>query len=229
MLQKIRKTTDSIIFRFFLGIVVLSFAIWGVSDVIKGVYNSDIVTFKNIAPITYQEFDIARSNEIKQMQHHQGVSLSEDQLDQMNISENVLQKLVQAKLMNYLTNEYELNFSDEVIAEVIRGFPFLKNADGIFDIERLKSYLHANNMGIEQYSNEIRNYLSNNLILSSFIGNSYIPKARITNIIDHMSERRVVDIAHLSLKPTKLPDIEATEEQLKNFYNEKKIHSKLHG
>jgi peptidyl-prolyl cis-trans isomerase D len=223
MLQKIRKTADSIIFRIFLGVIVTSFAIWGVSDVAKGKSGTEIVSFKDLPSITYEDFAIAKAKEIKIIQRNESVSLSEEDIRKMGLDNEVINMLVQKKLLSYIVSHYDLDFSDAVIADMIKTFPVFKDDNGSFNIERFKSYLHMNDLTTEEYSHEVKNYIARSIILGSFIGNSYISNSRAANIIDHMSEKRNVDISTLSLSDNKKATaLNITDENLRNFYEENK-------
>ncbi len=223
MLQKIRKTAEGVIFRIFLGIIVLAFAIWGASDIAKGKSNREIVTFKNVSPITYEDFAIAKAKEIKNIQRSEGVTFSEEQIAKMNIDNEIMGILVRKKLLSSLISRYDLDFSDAVIADVIKTFPLFHDENKTFSIERFKSYLHMNNLTTTEYSEEVKDYIARSIILGSFVGNSYVASARISNIVDFMSEKRTIDIASISLTDNKRVEaFNISDETLVNFYNENK-------
>ncbi len=227
MLQQIRKTADGIVFRIFLGVIVLSFVAWGVNDVIKGPGGGDLATFKGIDPISYNDFAKAKAEEVKKVQRSEGINFSEEQIEQMGVNQFVLRRLIQNKLLDFLVKKYDLDFSDAVLADVIRTLPIFRDDSGMFDIERLKAYLRINNITEDDYSDEIKAYLGHTMILGSFVGNSYIPKVRVDNIIDHMSEVRTVDIASISLVPAKQEaSLNVGEAELKSFYDENKDYFK---
>jgi len=223
MLQKIRKTADSVIFRIFLGLIVVTFAIWGVSDVAKGRGNSEIVTFDDITPITYEDFATAKAKEIKNIQRSEGISLSDKELDEMNMDQHIVSMLVGQKMLTHLAFKYDLDFSDSVIAEVVKTLPLFQNDQGAFNIEKFKSFLQINGISTEEYSDEIKNHITRTIILGSFVGNAYIPNVRLSNIIDHMSEKRVIDIASMPLSSDKKNEkLDVAEDRLRNFYEENK-------
>lgn len=221
MLHKIRKTTDSTIFRIFLIIVAIAFA-WGYRDFIGGAGNRVIVSFSGVEPISFSEYSKARHNEITKLQRSEGVSFSEEQIDAMNIPASVLQKLINSRLMKFLANELELDFSDATIADIIKKLPVFRNEEDLFDHERFKTYLRMNYLTSEEYAASVHDYLAETIILGSFVGNSHIPKARIDNIINYMAEKRIVDVATLPLTSDKVSAANVKDEVLKNFYNENK-------
>lgn len=94
--------------------------------------------------------------------------------------------------------------------------------DNVFEMDRFKAYLRANNMSVEEYSGNIHNYLAQTIILGSLVGNAHIPKQRIENIVNYMSERRVIDVATLSLTSEQINPNNVKEDILQNFYNENK-------
>lgn len=219
MLYKIRKTTDSTIFRIFLIIVAIAFA-WSYRDFIGGAGNRIIVSFSGVDPITFSEYSKARHEEVTKLQRSEGVSFTEDQINSMNIPASIMQKLITSRLIKFLAKELDLDFSDATIAEVIKKLPVFRDEDGLFDIEKFKTYLRMNYMTSEEYSENVHDYLAQTIILGSFIGNSHIPNARIDNIINFMAEKRIVDIATLPLTSDKVNVSDVKEEVLKNFYNE---------
>lgn len=221
MLHKIRKTTDSIVFRVFLGVIAIAFA-WGYRDFVGGVGNKVIVSFKGVSPITFSEYSQARHEEITKLQRSEGISFTEEQIDEMNIPASVLQKLITNRLIKFLALDLDLDFSDGAVAEVIKKLPAFRDEENIFDIERFKTYLRMNNMSVEEYSDNVHDYLAQTIILGSFIGNSHVPAKRIENIINYMSEKRLVDIASISLVSNNVNPGKVSEDVLQNFYKENK-------
>lgn len=222
MLQKIRHTTNSITFRILLGLLVMSFAIWGVSDVLKGTTSKVVATFDNINPITYEDFARARAIQIKQMQQNSEQPLSDEQIKVMGIEQAVMQDLITNKLFEYLAYKFDVDFSNKVIADFIRKLTIFKDDNNEFDIDKFKSFLRSQHFSEDEYSENVRNVLSRDIIMSSLVGNAYIPQSRVNNIISYMSEKRVVEVASISLSPkaNKTQKVKFKEEDLLNFYKE---------
>ena len=98
MLDKIRKAADNLIFRLILLVIVVAFGIWGVKDMLGTGNNFSVVTFKNADPIKYDDFWKAKMMLIKRLQAMNNVVLSEDDIKQYRIDEEVINQLVTQRL-----------------------------------------------------------------------------------------------------------------------------------
>ena len=219
MLQQIRKTANSTPFKIILILLAISFAL-SVSDRTTGPSSKEVATFNDIDPITYNEFIKTRALKIKQLQQNSNEPISEEQIKDMGINQFVVQNLVTNKLLEFLAYKFDLNFSDKVLADFIRGLPIFRNDSNDFDIDKFKSFLRSQNISEDEYSDEIRNALSKDIIMSSLVGNSYISDMRTNNIIAHMAETRKVDVATISLTPSSGNKQEFAIKDLQDFYKE---------
>ena len=219
MLQQIRKTANSTPFKIILILLAISFAL-SVSDKLTGPSSKEIATFSEIEPITYNEFAKTRALKIRQLQQNSNEPISEEQIKDMGINQFIVQNLVTNKLLEFLAYKFDLDFSDKVMADFIRGLPMFRNKSNEFDIDKFKSFLRSQNITEGEYSDEIRNALSKDIIMSSLVGNAYISDIRTNNIISHMSETRKVDVATISLTPPASSAEEFDLKALQNFYKE---------
>ena len=178
------------------------------------------MTFIEIEPITYNEFAKTRALKIRQLQQNSNEPISEEQIKDMGINQFIVQNLVTNKLLEFLAYKFDLDFSDKVMADFIRGLPMFRNKSNEFDIDKFKSFLRSQNITEGEYSDEIRNALSKDIIMSSLVGNAYISDIRTNNIISHMSETRKVDVATISLTPPASSAEEFDLKALQNFYKE---------
>jgi hypothetical protein len=222
MLHKIRKTANTTVFKIFLVVVAIAFA-WGYRDYMRFGGNRIIVKFDDLDPITFENFHKVRAIEIQKLQHSSNTALTNEQVEEMNLSSYVLQRMVRSRLVEYLAQKFDLDFSDAKVASVIRSYPIFKDDNGIYNPERLKSYLRMNKLDVKEFSAENKNNIARDIIFSAFVGNAYIPKAKMENIINFATEKRSVDIAVIDLG-TKRPNIKKVfeDQELENFYNENK-------
>ena len=219
MLQQIRKTASSTPFKILLTLIAVSFA-WSMTDNLSGPSSKEIATFSDIEPITYNEFVRIRHLKIKQIQQNSDEPISEEQINAMGLNQLVIQNLVTSKLLEFLAYKFDLDFSDKVLSDFIRGLPTFRNEANEFDIDKFKSFLRMQNITEGEYSDEIRSALSRDVIMSSLVGNAYISNIRMGNIISHMSEIRKVEIANISLTPKHASTQNFSTDELKTFYKE---------
>ncbi len=224
MLDKIRKAADNLIFRLILLVIVVAFGIWGVKDMLGTGNNFSVVTFKNADPIKYDDFWKAKMMLIKRLQAMNNVVLSEDDIKQYRIDEEVINQLVTQRLAAQLVADFDIDFSGDILAAIIKQIPSFQNKDGRFDSALFKST--ANHFGFteDQYIASIKSDQSQRMLLNTLVSSYYAPKIVESNIIDFLSEERVIDIVSIDLNSAKYVTLEKpTQEQLEKFYNENSV------
>lgn len=222
MLQQIRKTfADSIILRIFLGAIIVSFIVWGVNDMLKAPSYGDMATFDDLSPITYQDFAKERALTLKRIQQDSNTPLNEDQIDNAAINNSIMQNLITNKLIAYLAGMYDMHFSDNVAVNFIKTLDVFMGDNNEFNPEKFKQIIKSEGYTESEYSDEIKSMITRGTIMSSLVGNVYLPNARINNIISHMSEVRTLDMASISI-PKASVNVTATDQELESFYKENK-------
>jgi peptidyl-prolyl cis-trans isomerase D len=220
MLQQIRKTVaHSIILKIFLGAIIVSFVAWGVSDMLRGPSNQDMVTFNDLDPITYGDFTKEKALAAKRASQDGSTNPTEEGLETQDLS--TIQNLITNKLLEYVAKLYDIEFSDTVAVNFIKSLEIFRNDNNEFDVEKFKNILKNEGYTETEYSKQIKNMMTRGTVMSSLIGNEYIPNKRIGNIVAHMSEIRTIDVASIPLSiKAKTQNTNFIDNDLKNFYNE---------
>ena len=221
MLERIRHAADSIVFRIILFLIIIAFAIWGIKDVVGLNNNFDLVTFRDADPITVDDFVKAKSEEIRRLQRVSGIILSDEEIKKYGVNQMVLDRLVSSRLLDYVVKEYSLDFSEDVIASFIKQMPTFKDADGNFDVNLFKDNVKHSGLTEDEYASDVKQRLTQNMLINAFISSNYVPGTLTQSIIDFMSEERVVDVAYIdtSVRNKNIAIPTPTEQQLQEFYN----------
>lgn len=219
MLDKIRKASDNFAFRTILLFIVIAFGVWGVKDMLGAGNNFSVVTFKNASPIKYDEFHKARMIAIRQLQTMSNIVLSEEDIKQYGIDDNVMTSLISKRLAEQLVQDYDIDFSDSLLASMIKQSPSFQGKDGKFDRALFKAT--AGHLGLteDQYITEIKKDQAQRMLLNILVSTYYIPKAIESNIVDFLAEERIIDVVSIDLNSTKYVVLEnPTKNQLEKFY-----------
>lgn len=221
MLNYIRKTADNIVFRVILGIIVLAFCIWGVKDMLGSGRNFTLVSFKNAQDIKNDEFLMAQYKQVMQIQKSNNIVLSEEQIREYGIGNMVLNQMITQRLLTVLIENYDIDFGIKTLSAMIRYMPAFQDKDGKFNSEIFEAYVSSSGMNEEAYVADLKNKLSQNVLLKEFVSSYYVPKVVINNIIDFLSEERVVDLAYIDLYSQKYGKLdEPTDSDIEVFYKE---------
>lgn len=220
MLNNIRKTADSFVMKILLAMIAFAFVGWGIKDVLQANKNFDLVKFSNAKNITEDDFLRAKTEQIRLLQKQTGTNLSEDQIKQLNIDNFIIKKLVNDNILNYLVHYYDLDLTDNTVAQLVKDSPHFKNEQGIFDLALFKNFLKNSYITEEKYLTDLKEQALKNTLITIFLESFPAPKTTIQNIVNYLAETREVTLIQMNLKYSfKNESISPlTEEQLENFY-----------
>ena len=221
MISKFRKGADHLLVRFLLGFIALSFVGIGGTAFIKGNSDGDVVTFSKADSISYEEFYRARAQEIDVLQRQSGANLSDENIAELGINKSVIEKLINNSMIEYLANYYQLDISDDKVIEYIQQAPLFFNENGEFDLSIFKSKFNGSIKKEAEYLNAMKKNLLHLAITKTFLDSVIVPTIMTDNIVNYMSETRVVDIVSIDLD-SKLSGYKSqniSKEQAQEFYS----------
>ena len=128
----LRKQTGSWIVKAFLGVLILSFAVWGIGDIFRGPSDAAVATVGDVE-ITRSEFGDAYRRELDRLNQRMGQQLDADQARRLGIENLTLQRMINRALFDQVALGYGLTVSDKDLAADIRSNPAFRNDLGRFD------------------------------------------------------------------------------------------------
>ncbi len=156
---------NKIIITFFLGAIIVSFALTGFTG-----FNSttDSVGSVDGNPISINEYRNTLNGELQRFsQMFGGKDLTNQQIRQFRIKESVINRLVQQKLIQNLAQDMKLDAGlDEIKAEIKKSPYFL--TDKKFDVRKYKAILAQNNYSPTKYEELVQNDIATRKITELF-------------------------------------------------------------
>lgn len=224
MISRFRKGADSLLVRILLGLIALSFVGVGGAAFINGNSSGDVVSFSDADSISFEEFHIAKAKEVDFLQRQNGINLTEENIAELGIDNSVLKKLINDSMIEYLAKYYEFDISDEKVIAYVKKTPFFKNSNGEFDLSVFKAAFNNSLAKEEEYLASVKHHLITSTMLGTFMDSFNPPKMMTENIVNYMSETRVVDALSVDLgfKPNGYKPNDISTEQLSQFYQENK-------
>ncbi|AZL15477.1 peptidylprolyl isomerase [Rickettsiales endosymbiont of Stachyamoeba lipophora] len=212
-------TIKNIIIKIFLSIIILSFVIWGIGDIVKS-WNQDYVAKIGKQIITTQEFKEQIKREHANLQTNFGTSFTEEQMKSLGFYDYVLNKMIQKILIKKTAEDLGLKLPQAKIAEIISQDPNFFT-EGKFDSAKFKQFVHLNHLTERELSKIINDQIITKLLVD------LLTSVEI-NIPDYpkylaMFEKhsRTVDLHHI--KGSEIIKNNLTDEQLKQFYDQNKF------
>ena len=119
MLAKIRRGSNSLIVRIILILIALSFVGAGASSFLGSNSRRDLVLFEDAEPISVEEFQFAKAREVDAIQRQNGISLTDEQVAELCIGNNVMRRLITDAMVKYLAKTYDFDVSEEKIISYV--------------------------------------------------------------------------------------------------------------
>lgn len=152
MLGTLRDAAGSWLAKGLLSILVLSFAVWGISGRIAGglAGHESVITVGGTT-VSVNEYRLAYDRQISAMSQQFGQRISREQATALGIDNQVLAQLVSGALLDEQARKLGLGLSKDRLAELTREDPAFKGPGGQFDRRTFDYMLSQAGMRPEDY------------------------------------------------------------------------------
>lgn len=152
MLEAIREHAQGWIAKIILGLIVLSFAIWGVDWYFKGGGKEVAIAHVDSSPISRSEFFQALTNQKESLEESTGAKVDVDNKD---FRKEVLDQMINIRLLSAAAERVGMTVTDQQIGSMLHGIPVFQD-NGKFSEARLESWLRNRGMTRQGLVNMIR-------------------------------------------------------------------------
>jgi peptidyl-prolyl cis-trans isomerase D len=224
MMQGMRKIGQSwlgkIIFGTMFGVLILSFAIWGIGDIFRG-YGRNTVAKVGKQDITSESMRQAYQNEVQRFTQQIRRSVTPDMARSLGIDKNVLARLVTDSALDQGATRLGFAVSNETVAKLITEDRSFQGLNGQFDRTRFNDVLRNNGFTETLFVREQRS-LQQRLQLTELVSGGLDAPGAIQEALHRFrNERR--DVTYITL-----PSVDAAtlnppnDDELKAFFEQRK-------
>lgn len=217
MLDALRRGAKGWTAKILLGLLVLSFGIWGVADVFTGSRQGALATVGGIE-IQADDFTRVYNDRLQQLSKQLGQPISAAEARRLGIDRQVLNELLRGASFDAQAAKMKLAVSDAQIAKQIAADPTFHNAQGQFDPALFKSILARSGLSEQIYVAGQRQQFLREAIADNAGAHFTPPKALVEAAYKHRNEQRDARYFVVRPKPEDIPAPSA--EDLKKFYED---------
>lgn len=215
MLEFLRKAVKSWVAKALLGILVASFAVFGIGDVFRGGLGSAVVEVGD-QEIEAQAFAAAYNSEIRAMSRQFGQPIDSDSARAMGLDQQVLGRMAAEATLDQALFELGVSAPDDAVADDILNDPNFQGASG-FDEERYRYLIAQAGFGVERYEEETRRALAR-AQLSAALATGAAPPGAAELLHQWRGEKRRVDYFTLNAADHTEPPEAPTDADLTAFH-----------
>lgn len=210
MLEALRKSAGSLVGKLILGLLVVAFAVWGITDVLMGNTGTTAarVSGKEITTQQYAREFSALSRQAR---------LTAEEARARGLDREALSRLLSAAAMDAQAEELGLVAGDATVAREISADPNFADLTGGFSQASYERLLLSAGMRPQDYEADVRSRLTRELLTDSAVLGAAPPRAAVEALEIHEAERRAAQ--YLLFSVADQPEPEApSEEVLQAFH-----------
>ena len=217
MLNVIRNLVKSIAGKILLLVMVASFAVWGMGDLLRSGDSGLVATVGN-QKITINEFYYQFQKKLNEFNQSLDQKLTEEEAHKQQITYLVLNEMVYGKLIQEFASKNSIYLSDTIIKNAIISIPQFKDDDGNFNKILFDNAILSNFNNESEFTDEISRIFLNNLLFENFKTPTPLNK-NISNVF-YNYEAETRDVIYFNITKSLLETAPITDNEVKTFYDD---------
>lgn len=223
MLQFLRGNASSWVIKILLGLIILSFGIWGVSGLFVGRGQQILVAKIGSVEISKQYFlhEVQRRLQAAN-RDMKDANLTLDQAVKMGLTNKILDDMIRQHLIEQELHSLKLATSANILSAITLQDPAFKNDQGRFDGAKFKAFLSARGMNEAQFMAHRARTLMEAQLLSAISASSKPAGALSLRLFDDLFQERSITLYSINEGALKknTPSLDAiSKTELKGYYD----------
>jgi len=204
-----------------MGLLVISFAIWGIGDIFRGFGLSTVAKIGK-TEIGIEQFRTYYNERLQALSRRMGRPITPDQARALGLDRQLIGQLIAETALDERARDLRLTLSNEEIAQQIVNDKNFAGPSGQFDRNRFEAIIRNAGYSESRFVAEQRRTLVRRELTDTIAGGITPPNALIAAIQQFQNETRT--IRYLSLGPAQAGEIAApTADELAKYFEERKV------
>lgn len=214
-----RKVVIKIVTFAIFGVLIASFAVWGIGDVFQAAQTGAPVATVGDLEIGPREFSRTLTREVNRLSARLGNRFDIDQARALGVVDRVLDQMVGSALFDRKIAELGITVSDNLIKRQIAEEPAFKNSTGQFDRNLFVQALQRANMGEQEFVQGMRRDIQRRQLVGAVSQSGTAPRLLAETLYSYREETRTARILRVPNEST--ADLPAPDEMaLQAFHQE---------
>jgi len=194
MLDALRKGTASILVKVLLGLLIVSFAVWGIGDIFISPAQNPRIASVGGQDITASEFITAYQRELNELSQQAGRPITAEQAREVGLIDQTIREMLSRTILSRGAKESDIAIGDAVVRGDIVANPAFQTPTGRFDRLGFEQLLRSNGLTEASYVESRRQDLAREQLITSVAVGTFTPKVMVEPLFKYRLETRVADI-----------------------------------
>jgi peptidyl-prolyl cis-trans isomerase D len=217
LLDKLRKGAGRLFGMILMGMLVVSFAIWGIADIFRG-YGSQTLIKVGDTEITPQQYSRTQRDVLRAMSSDAGRTLSVQEAREAGLESRVLERLIGGAALDTHAKSLKLGISDEALLQGIMKDPAFQDSTGNFNPLALQQALRNLDMSEQGYLAAERERNLRRQLLTTIGKTPGASEVFLNALNNYNNETRILRYVIIP-KTAAGPVPEPSDDDLKRFYD----------
>lgn len=145
MMDSMRTAAKSWVAKLLIGLLAVSFGVWGIADVFRFGGANDLATVGD-TEVTAEQFNQAFQNRLQEIARQTGQGVTPEQARAFGLDRSVLNFLIQSAALDNEAGHLKLGVSDSFLAKDVVNNAAFQDSTGKFSPDRFKQLLAQNGL-----------------------------------------------------------------------------------
>lgn len=219
MLDAIRKRSSSFVVKLLLLLLVLSFGLWGIGDVISPDPEGEWAARIGDVDISNQIVRDEYQNELRRLRQVLGDDIQPDQARALGLPAHALEQVVNRTLLDLAASELGMVASDNVVRQTIQTNPAFQNPQGLFEKELFDRLVRASGLSETGFLDSVRGDIVRGQLVRNTMAGTAAPRFLVDVLYRHRNETR--DVTYVRIDNSAMTGLAAPDEAaLRQFHDE---------
>jgi peptidyl-prolyl cis-trans isomerase D len=200
MLRGMRKASSNwlgkIIMATVMGVLIISFGVWGIADIFRGFGQSTLATVGR-SEISTEQFRQIYTDRLQQLGRQFRRPMSSEQARALGFGRQVLQQTLAETTLDEEARRLGLGLSDQTVLKSIMDDPTFKGVNDQFDPQRFQGIVRQLGYSEQRYLAEQRRVALRRQIAGSIAGGVETPKVQLEALSRFQNEQRSIEYVRL--------------------------------
>ncbi|MGH6875455.1 MAG: SurA N-terminal domain-containing protein [Aestuariivirgaceae bacterium] len=214
-MESLRGAATGWMAKILIGLLALSFGIWGINDVFRG-YRSDVLASVGDFQISAENFRRTFEQQLRRISRQSGQSITGQRAVELGLDRQILGEMLRDGALQQQAGKLKLAVPDALVAQEIASNPSFQNTRGDFDAIRFRQILQQNGLNEQMFLLEEKGGKLRQAAAEPIVAQLGSPETLVTAILRHANEQRDARYFVLNANESELPA--PSEADLKSFY-----------
>ncbi len=221
MLTLVRRFLDTWLAKVFFIVLVASFGLWGVADVVRNLGTETSLAVVGSRKIELPEAQEPYRRRLAEVTRMFGTQIAPTPEIRRSVAGQTVESLITAAALDNKVAEWRLSAPDAAVRQAVFDIPAFKGRTGAFDRPTFETVLRNNGLTEKRFLDLMRSDLGQRQMLEAVRAGAATPDVMARAVFAFQREQRVAKTVEYPFASAKAPEA-ATELQLQRYYDNNK-------